>query len=311
MYHRFSHEVEHGKVSASTFRQQLVEIQRNFRVMPLAEVIRALRQRRKLPPHTIVITVDDGYRDFYTVAYPLLQEFRLPATVFVATDFVDRFIWLWPDVVAYALANSTENSGTVCRSLDINASDQISTDEAWKLIVDRCLSVTDNERRTILNRLLDVTRCGALPDAIPREYEPMSWDEIREVHANGIDIGGHTRSHPNLASVPATLLTNEILGCKQRIEQELDARIETFCYPNGTETDYNETVKFAVESSGYLGATAAFADSKLLSDPYALRRFSSGANMYQFRKALYGVEYCAKRVSRPFTRPHRPMAAKS
>lgn len=297
MYHRFSKSPEVGKVTATTFRRQLADIAKNFRVIYLSDLINALRQGIRVPPHAIVLTFDDGYRDFYTVAYPILKEFRMPATVFVTTDFIDGLTWLWPDIISYALANTSRTPGSICEELGLPADPYISSHGAWRVVAEHCLSVSDEERHRLLDRILHVSGVKFLPKAIPDEYGPLSWDQIREMHANGVNIGGHTKSHPNLVRLPAALLKDEILGCKLRIEQEIGEPTECFCYPNGMPEDYNDAVKSVVEASGFIGAAVGFHDAMVTTDPYEIRRYSASENIHQFRKAINGVEYCGARLN--------------
>jgi peptidoglycan/xylan/chitin deacetylase (PgdA/CDA1 family) len=70
-------------IRAERFEAQLEHLRRHYRVLALGEYLAARREGRKLPPHSVVITFDDGYRNFYTMAAPRLRERRLPAALFL------------------------------------------------------------------------------------------------------------------------------------------------------------------------------------------------------------------------------------
>ena len=89
-YHRFSPVEEPDKTSAQAFADHLAYLTDHYRLLPLSEIADCLATGRTLPPGSAALTVDDGYRDFYEVAYPLLLKYRVPATLYVATDFVDN-----------------------------------------------------------------------------------------------------------------------------------------------------------------------------------------------------------------------------
>src|SRR5882762_11430453 len=73
-------------VNASRFLKHLDFIDRNYHVIPLREYIKAQRYGRSLPEYSLVLTFDDGFRNFLTVAAPLLADRNMPATVFLMTD---------------------------------------------------------------------------------------------------------------------------------------------------------------------------------------------------------------------------------
>jgi peptidoglycan/xylan/chitin deacetylase (PgdA/CDA1 family) len=165
------------------------------------------------PPNTVVVTVDDGYRDFYRVAWPLLRKHGIPATFFVVTGFIDRKCWLWVDRVAYCLGDTpaARSVKEKLKQLDLAARDA---------------RLAELEDGTGVRR----------PEQIPERYEPCTWDELREMARGGVEIGAHTVTHPILSSVADP--TYEIVEAKRRIEQELQQPVLHFAYPNGFWQDF-------------------------------------------------------------------------
>lgn len=92
MYHRFGEDrYPSTSVRTDQFKAQLELLSRDgHTVLPLSGLLAALREGKRLPPKSVVITVDDAYRSIYTVAYPMLREYGFPFTVFVSTDPVDN-----------------------------------------------------------------------------------------------------------------------------------------------------------------------------------------------------------------------------
>lgn len=77
-------------VRVDLFRAHLEYLQKHYRVISLNEYIKASREKQPLPEYAAVITFDDGYRNFYTVAGPLLIERKLPAAMFLIVDRVRK-----------------------------------------------------------------------------------------------------------------------------------------------------------------------------------------------------------------------------
>lgn len=96
-YHRFGAKASKLNVTAAAFEAQMDYLARNgYTVIPLQRLARFLDGKEALPPKSVVVTIDDGYRSTYEIAYPVLKKFGFPATVFLYTDFVgasDAMTW--------------------------------------------------------------------------------------------------------------------------------------------------------------------------------------------------------------------------
>jgi peptidoglycan/xylan/chitin deacetylase (PgdA/CDA1 family) len=292
MYHRFSHEKSKRAVDAAEFDFQVRQIARHFRPKTLRQLAAELRSPGGVEPRSVVITVDDGYEDFHRVAFPILRKHGVPATIFVTTDFVDGRLWLWPDVLHFAFEQSTKREVELDlsgRPWQLRLTSDADRQAAWSTLVDRSLSLPDDQMRALHQHVLE--RCEVvLPQQPVPEYQPLSWEQVRELDAAGIEIGAHTKTHPALTRIPLQQVHNEIAGSKRRIEEMLGHAIDTFCYPNGTSADVNEEVKRAVRAAGFTAATVAYFDRWVTHDMYELRRYPVGAWRRKFLQALQGVD---------------------
>ncbi len=292
MYHRFG-DATSGAVNADVLDAQIASIARHFVPMTLGELLAYLRAGEQPPAHTLVLTVDDGHRDFLEVACPVLRHYEVPATLFVATGFIDGELWLWPDQVTWLLAQCPERPGRVRiggTSLELGTN-------AWQTIIDHVLTLPDADRRQAPTELANELGCS-LPLKPPVGYRPISWDELRTLQSDGIEIGGHTHTHPSLARVPVERLPEEIDYCRERLDTELGHRPRPFCYPNGQPGDVTPAVRSAVSEAGFTGAVVAYADAAKHHDPYQLRRHSSSHDMFQFYKASTGLEWLGRQRRR-------------
>ncbi|MES3006335.1 MAG: polysaccharide deacetylase family protein [Pseudomonadota bacterium] len=88
LYHHISESTPAStSVPPAKFREQLEHLrQGGFHIMALPELLTALRERREIPDKTVAITFDDGYISIYDTAFPMLQEFGFPFTVFINTQ---------------------------------------------------------------------------------------------------------------------------------------------------------------------------------------------------------------------------------
>lgn len=297
MYHRFSNQPSAGKVSRDRFREQVAYIRRFYQPMTLSQLVQCVFESGDVPKNAIVITVDDGYRDFYDVAWPVLKEFDVPATLFVTTGFVNGDLWLWPDQVTWLFSRAPVLDRTITVG-DFKLSTPAvhsNRPETWQSLVNYLLSITDAEKHLAIRQLAEAWSL-TLPNQAPDDFAACSWDQLRNMEEAGIEIGGHTITHPSLGRVDQVQARHEIQGCLDMLNEQLGSRERTFCYPNGEPSDFSIELKGVVQSVGFSAAVAAFADSLELTHRYSLRRHSSSEDRFQFYKSVSGIELLGHRM---------------
>lgn len=292
MYHRFAASGSPSHLGRDEFDRQLEEIGRHYRVVTLGELAAELRERGRAESDTVVITVDDGYRDFHEHAFPALQRRGMKATIFVTTGFLDQQLWLWPDLLDYGVRHTRRQNLVIHAggaAEELSLADEQSRRRAICRLGALSLAMPDENMRTWHRQLLAELEVAApgLPSA---GYEPLSWDQVRELDACGIEIGSHTVSHPALSRVRPDRLAEEIGGSKRRIEQELGHPVVSFCYPNGTPDDLSPEVKEQVRAAGFICAPVAYFDRNVTNDIFELRRVPVGNWRRKFREGLHGVD---------------------
>jgi peptidoglycan/xylan/chitin deacetylase (PgdA/CDA1 family) len=247
MYHRFS-----DPVSLET---QCIYLKQHYELLSMLELSEHLQSGRAFPPNTVVITVDDGYRDFLKVAFPVFSTYNIPVTVFLVTDFLDRKVWLWPDEVKYAFEHTAITTVEIeivdGRRLSLPLNSSVVRQQAARLAIEEAKPLTNRDRLFYVDKLkwqLQVM----LPQEAPEHYQPLRWDEVRSLARSGVEFGAHTRTHPILSKMLDTReLRDEIIGSKKRIEEELSLPVFHFCYPNGRADDINDAVVAVVQDANF------------------------------------------------------------
>ncbi len=291
MYHRFAADSSAHAVGIDAFEQQARILAQNFNVIDLNDLSDHLRAHSALPQNAIVLTIDDGYADFYHFAFPILKRYKLTATLYVTTGFIDREIWLWPDVVDFVFNRTELNSVTIAgHSFEWSQQDIRHVNRIKQEVVAYCKTLQDDAKWQFLDDL--ASELGVVvPEEPDSDYEPLTWDQLNEMAQYGINIGGHTCTHPILSNLNTEHLVQEINGCKERLESQLHTPIRSFCFPNGQPGDYNETIKQVIVSSGYENCTAAHFREPALSDLFELKRNAVSSDMFQFLKVIHGFEH--------------------
>jgi len=262
------------------FAGQMSLLAARFRVLPLMEIVQALRSGDRLAPGTIGITFDDGYADNYHCAWPVLRRHHLPATVFLTTGHVGgaRGLFWWDEVSRWRTAGvkRLEVEGLGMRSVaTMGARDRLLEDL-------KTLPVDEAHRR--VREASARAAIGAAPDP-GREF--LSWDQVREMQSDGISFGSHTVSHCLLPVETVGRRRAELHDSRAVIEKETGRPCPLFCYPNGTAT---EPLAREVQDAGFLGAVATGAREVIQDagiDPYRLPRklvnYRAGMTVFRFR----------------------------
>lgn len=269
MYHRFTRR--------EPLAWQCAHVRAHYSPVSMSQAADWLTHRGRLPENALAITVDDGYRDFYQVAYPVLREYEIPATVYLVSDFVDRSRWLWVDQVQYeflhghAASYRMELPGQPPQSFELGTPQ--TRKAAARAVIEAAKKISNAERLRLLETL-PVQLVVRLPEDAPAEYEPLRWDEVREMAAQGIEFGAHTRTHPILSRLAGEReLAFEIEGSKRQIEQQVGRAVQHFCYPNGAREDVSNEVVDAVRTAGFQTAvTTESGLNQVAADPFRLLR---------------------------------------
>lgn len=290
MLHRFASEPGDRHYDAVAFRRLLDRISSECELMTVRGLLDRLDDPATPPRPLAALTVDDGYADFHKVALPILVEKGLPATVYVTAGFVDGRCWLWWDALRYLIDAHPPGRASIQlseREFSFALDGSESRMAAWSDIADHL--VTRNADRSLALEQLADSAGLPLPALPPSEYAPMTWEQLRECEAAGVEIGGHTMLHAFLPSLDSDQLRMEIGQARRLLEQHLDRPVTTFAYPNGMPYDWSPAVEEAVRAAGYSAAVLAHPRRFDSSDRYRLGRWSVGTIGPQLDHILSGA----------------------
>lgn len=212
----------------ATFRWQMALLERCFNVLPLSRALEAL-DAGTLPPRALCITFDDGYRSVHDLALPVLQEFGLPATVFVTSGHVGTRD-MWNDCIIEAVQNLPAGQLDLRHlGLDTYSLDSLSARKATlSRLTEGSKYLPAPARLALVEELT-----GLLGEGAGAKGLMLTADMIVNLDRHGIEIGAHTVSHPILTSLDDDAARSEIVGGKEQLEAVLGKQVRLFAYPNG------------------------------------------------------------------------------
>jgi peptidoglycan/xylan/chitin deacetylase (PgdA/CDA1 family) len=225
--------------STEMFERHLDLVGRHFRFVSLDDIGERLARGEPFTERVAAVTFDDGYRDNYEQAFPVLKRKGIPAAIFVVTDLIDQPYWQIHDKLYHLVAKAyarwddprREMAGLLSR-LGLPAShllrNRLATSSAQMtvsaLLPD--LSIT-NVRRVM----------QALESSVGNGFHntPLSltWPMIEEMHRAGVTIGSHTCSHISLPAESIDTVIEELTDSKRVIEEHIGEPVVHFAYPGG------------------------------------------------------------------------------
>jgi len=274
-------------VHPEIFEQHVQFLSRCYRVMPLSELVERNRTG-DIPIRAVAITFDDGYRDNYDYALPILKKYQLPATIFVSTGVIDTGEILWHDRVFDAFRFSTVPRARLQHAGIPELKLESLEDRRRSLspVLIRAKQLYGEARLRFVEEIENALR--PCQDESVRN-RMLTWEQIREMHSAGIEFGSHTVSHPILSRIPRDELVKELRESRRELCDRLGTPISLFAYPNGHASDYNNEVKAVIRDSGYLCAVTSRAGfNHVFSDPFEIRRGQPWHKQIElFRFALF------------------------
>lgn len=224
----------------------------------LEQLFRWLDEGDPRVSRAVAFTLDDGYVDQAELASRVFAEFDCPATVFVATGFLDGALWLWWDRIEYILRRTTrptlevELGGSVLR---YRRDERGGYSWAQADFTERCKQVSDEEKDAAIQRLAVAAQVD-VPTRPPPPYAPMSWADVRACEQRGLTFGPHTVTHPVLSRTSDERSHYEITQSWARLASEARAPVPIFCYPGGQPWEYGPRELVTLRQLGAIGAVA-------------------------------------------------------
>lgn len=294
MYHRFVGRDELGieHMAIEDFERQIAYMVRHQTVISPDQHLAALRGEADLPTAPVVVTVDDGYRDFYELAFPVLRRYGAPSIFFPASGFVDGECWMWWDKLAHVFRNAPDGSHRLRagdHTIDCVLDSRPSRLATWTRLSNLMIQLPVIQRDMVLSSLAE--QLGVqIPTEPPVEYRSVGWSELKELADGGVTIGGHTVRHPILSRLEPEQARAEISDSRDQLAANLGEVPHIFCYPQGGPWDFTPQNKQMVIDAGFEACYVSFPDFDFSRDFHSLPRYASTSSWTQFRWVMCGGE---------------------
>ena len=251
--------------TADEFAEHLRYLKRRCSLIGLEDLASLVDPTSPRPPkRPVLLTFDDGYADNYHLAFPLLRDAGVRAAFFPTTAFIDRTAVAWWDEIAWLVRRLPGERATFSAfDLSLPLPGAPWTDEgppndrspleprgeAIRRTLERYKRLPAGEAAALLKTLREAVGHDCPADVLSDLY--MTWPQLREMQAAGMSIGGHTLTHPVLASLSEAEQRAEIVGCRDRLHEHLGQSPTAFSYPVGRPGTFTETTERLVREAGF------------------------------------------------------------
>lgn len=247
IYHRVALKKDNWSLEPldpQSFENQIKYFSENYEILPLEKLVQFIQLGMPLPKKAIVITFDDGYKDNFLYAYPILRRYHANATVFLSTGHIDTDKLFWWDKVSYVIQHSCIDRLILDELGSYSLQSEIDRLRVCSVVMDWMKNLDQESKEKFIDKLISITGVN-IPSGLGKNFI-LSWNEIRKMNNNGIAFGAHTVNHPCLINLPLKQAKWEIIQSKIDIDENLGKEFSAFSYPYG---DSNiELIKFTKES---------------------------------------------------------------
>jgi len=273
---------------------------RGYHFITLTEWLYIIEKKNRIKNKYVILTFDDGFKNVINCAYPLMKKHGARGCLYVVSGLIGSEKLIWSDYLEIMIKSITEPQfyfkfkGQEFRySLNSPRNIQLCISD----IKNKLRTLSNIERINHLNQFKIKNHISNFNN-VPEDYLMANWEELKSIDNRILEIGGHSKTHPNLASLKEeSELKEELYGSKIEIEEKLKSTIDHFCYPVGS---YNKnTIKY-VKKYGYLTAVTireGFNSPK--TDLFQLKRLNIKNDFILFKYKISGLSLLGKRLFEP------------
>lgn len=269
------------KIDAGTLERFLRWFKARYELVTVGEGFARIDEKR-LGRSVVALSMDDGYRDNHRALLPLLARVGVPATVFLESRPLDERKLNWSHKYFWILARTS--AFDFVHRFGEQSADKPTFHSLNQIVTEERLDARYHLKRILKyeadpferDRAIDVVfgELGGDEAALCDELY-MTWDEARELHSAGIELGGHTVGHQILSKLSSAEQQREIGDGASAIRRELREGLATFAYPWGRRWDFDEHSKNAAREAGFRCAVTMHAGvNDARTDPFALKRLA-------------------------------------
>jgi peptidoglycan/xylan/chitin deacetylase (PgdA/CDA1 family) len=248
--------------SGEDLDEQISHLKRSASLVTLAEALEIVGGVKETARRCrVLITFDDGYRDNYDIAYPILRSHGVQGVFFLATSMVGSCAVPWWDRIAWLMKTAQRRRFTLHYPAELQVdTDRNGMHESLQAVLKLYKKRENLDAARFMRELVEEAKGEEVPET---ERRFLSWDEAREMSRGGMAIGSHTESHAVLGQLTRQQQFEELSGSRAILKEELGVEVEVLAYPVGHRDSFSEETKRIAREAGYRGAFSHYGGTNL------------------------------------------------
>jgi len=265
-------------INFKKFEKQISYLKKNTNVISFNELIFIYQNNLQIPKNTTLITFDDGFKNNYEIAAPILDKYSLPAIFYITSGFIGKNIFFWVDHIENCINLSKNNFFYLLvnnKYYVINLKNKINKINSINLIKKLCKFSAIDTKDLIIKELMFKTGIKDSKKKKFSNYKTMNQSEIKKLSDNSLfTIGGHTQTHNIMSYMSNKELHNEIYSSLRVLKKITLKDVIYYSYPEGQKEHFNKNVIKIMKSLGILSSpTAIKGNNNLNTNLFYLKRF--------------------------------------
>lgn len=271
----------HIIVTQETFQKHMKLLSKQAHPLSLADYVSARLANKVIPNKSVIITFDDGWMDNYQFAFPILQKYQIPATIFLTTDYIDTQHTFWPEKLHFLLKNLPKQANfdpkNLLKAVEIPPGhwQKAKQCQNWFPIIEK-LKFTEKKQR---NQFIAALEEQIGDKTFPKEKHAfLTWPQAEEMQKCGINFGSHGSSHSIFTNLTKKQVTEECQASRDIIHRKLGGLPSFLAYPNG---NFTPEIQQILKNVGYQAALTTFSGkNSQKTDIFAQKRINMSESRF-------------------------------
>jgi peptidoglycan/xylan/chitin deacetylase (PgdA/CDA1 family) len=237
------------QIDLQRFIAQVRGLCRKYRIIPFSLMLEKLK-KGILDPDALVLSFDDGFKDNFTIAYPVLRSYGSPAVFFISPEMLGSRSLIWNNRAWFLLNQGTRRGFLQWRNQKLALASELERLRARNVINQTLAPLKEEDREPLLKEIADRLSSPLRPS---EESEIMlNHENLCDMIAGGLaEFGSHSLTHPLLPICDEMQRTQEVADSRKKLEKVLGRPVAYFAYPGGA---FNEKTIQSVRNAGYEAA---------------------------------------------------------
>lgn len=277
--------IQKKHIDENIFSEQIKFIKKNCHPISIDTWLDYLKDKSELPKNSVIITFDDGFKNNYSVAAPILDDNKVPAIFYISSGVISTQKMFWVDEIEDCIDLFQKKSLAIKldRKVIFDTSSFENKFNTAREIKKWCKKSTNDEKNRVILDLKTLTKVVPSIDHSPN-YEKLSWSELSEMNNSYLfSIGGHSLNHNILSSLNQNDLESEIQESIRLIKDNLKIELKHYSYPEGQKEHFNKNViNVLIKNRIECCPTAIHGVNNLITNPFLLKRIMIGIDGKDF-----------------------------